>query len=111
MDAILGAVDGAGVARQDVRTSLLSVQPRYDYRDGRAPTLTGYELANVVEVTVRDLATLGRRGRRDARGGRDEHGRPVVPGRRSGARRARGAASGDGARPAPGPTSLPRRPA
>jgi len=59
MDAILAAVDGAGVPRGDVRTSLLSVQPRYDYRDGRAPTLTGYELANVVEVSVRDLAKLG----------------------------------------------------
>lgn len=59
MGAILAAVDGAGVARNDVRTSLVSVQPRYDYRDGRAPTLTGYELANVVEVTVRDLARLG----------------------------------------------------
>ena len=41
------------------RTTLLSVQPRYDYRDGKAPTLVGYDLANVVEVTVRDLATLG----------------------------------------------------
>ncbi|HET7169820.1 MAG TPA: SIMPL domain-containing protein [Candidatus Limnocylindrales bacterium] len=59
MDAILAAVDAAGVARRDVRTTLLSVQPRYDYRDNRPPTLTGYELANVVEVTVRDLARLG----------------------------------------------------
>lgn len=59
MEAILTAVDGAGVARRDLRTALLSVQPRYDYRDNKAPTLTGYELANVVEVTVRDLARLG----------------------------------------------------
>ena len=42
-----------------MRTTLLSVQPRYDYRDGKAPALTGYDLANVVEVTVRDLAALG----------------------------------------------------
>jgi uncharacterized protein YggE len=59
MAAILAAVEAAGVPRADVRTSMLSVQPRYDYRDGRAPTLTGYELANVVSVTVRDLARLG----------------------------------------------------
>jgi uncharacterized protein len=59
MDAILAAVDATGVARRDVRTSMLSVQPRYDYRDGRAPALTGYEVANVVEVTVRDLGQLG----------------------------------------------------
>ena len=59
MAAILAAVTGAGVARRDVRTTLLSVQPRYDYRDGTAPALTGYDLANVVEVTVRDLGALG----------------------------------------------------
>jgi uncharacterized protein YggE len=59
MDAILAAVDGAGVPRSDVRTAMLSVQPRYDYRDGRAPALTGYEIANVVDVTVRDLGALG----------------------------------------------------
>ena len=38
---------------------MLSLQPRYDYRDGTAPILTGYELSNVVEVTVRDLARVG----------------------------------------------------
>jgi uncharacterized protein len=59
MEAILAAIQKAGVARRDVRTAMISVQPRYDYRDGKAPVLTGYELANAVEVTVRDLATLG----------------------------------------------------
>lgn len=59
MDAILAAVDAAGVPRRDVRTTLLSIQPRYDYREGRPPSLTGYELSNVVEVTIRDLASLG----------------------------------------------------
>ena len=59
MDAILAAVEAAGVIGAAIRTSLLSVQPRYDYRDGKAPTLTGYELSNIVEVTVRDLAKLG----------------------------------------------------
>jgi uncharacterized protein YggE len=59
MEAILGAIDAAGIPRRDVRTTLLSIQPRYDDRDGRPPTLTGYERANVVEVTIRDLARLG----------------------------------------------------
>ena len=36
-----------------------SVQPRYEYRDNQPPQLSGYELANVVEVTVRNLARLG----------------------------------------------------
>lgn len=59
MDAILGAVTAAGIERRDIRTTLLSVQPRYDYREDRAPKLTGYDLANTVTVTVRDLDHLG----------------------------------------------------
>lgn len=59
MEAILAALDAAGVPRSDQRTAMLSVQPRYDYRDGHAPALTGYDIANVVEVTVRDLGSLG----------------------------------------------------
>lgn len=59
MEAILAAVTAAGVDGSDVRTTLLSVQPRYDYRENQPPVLTGYELANVVEVTVRDLGRLG----------------------------------------------------
>ena len=58
MAGILAAVAEAGIAPRDVRTTVLSVQPRYDYRDGKAPVLVGYDLANVVEVTVRDLAIL-----------------------------------------------------
>ncbi len=59
MASILAALEAAGVPRNDIRTSLLAVQPRYDYRDGKPPELSGYELANVVDVTVRDLARLG----------------------------------------------------
>jgi len=59
MTAILAAVETAGIARPDVRTTLLSVQPRYDYREAKPPTLAGYDLSNVVEVTVRDLSVLG----------------------------------------------------
>jgi len=58
MDSILAAVAAAGVSSRDVRTTLLSVQPRYDYRDGQAPLLTGYELTNTVDVTIRDSATV-----------------------------------------------------
>jgi uncharacterized protein YggE len=59
MAAILDAVTRAGVAKKDVRTAMLSVQPRYEYRDNEPPRLAGYELSNVVEVTVRNLAKLG----------------------------------------------------
>jgi uncharacterized protein YggE len=59
MDAVLRAIDATGIARRDVRTSLLSIQPRFEYREGKPPKLTGYELTNVVEVTIRDLGKLG----------------------------------------------------
>jgi uncharacterized protein YggE len=59
MTAILGAVAAAGVERRDLRTTILNVQPRYEYRDGKPPRLTGYDLANLVVVTVRDLGALG----------------------------------------------------
>jgi uncharacterized protein len=59
MEAILAAVAATGVQRRDVRTALLSVQPRYEYRENQPPAHAGYDLANVVEVTVRDLARLG----------------------------------------------------
>jgi uncharacterized protein YggE len=59
MAAILAALTAAGVQRSDVRTALLSAQPRYDYSNDKPPTLAGYELANVVQVVVRDLTSLG----------------------------------------------------
>ena len=110
MGAILAAVEAAGVPRADVRTSMLSVQPRYDYRDGHAPTLTGYELANVVEVTVRDLARLGDVVDGTLARRRHEHGRAVVPGRRPGTGGTRGPDRGDGRGSRCAPTSWPRPP-
>lgn len=59
MTAILAAVADAGVEDRDVRTALLSIQPRYDHRGEQGMVLVGYELANVVEVVVRDLERLG----------------------------------------------------
>ena len=57
--AIIKAVATGGVDRRDIRTSLVSVQPRYDYRDGKPPVVVGYEFANVVAATIRDLSRVG----------------------------------------------------
>jgi uncharacterized protein YggE len=83
MNAILAAVTPLASRKRDVRTTLLSVQPRYDYRDGKAPTLVGYDLANLVEVTARDLGQSGRDHRWRLVGRRDESRWTVVPRRRS----------------------------
>jgi uncharacterized protein YggE len=59
MTAILAAVAAAGVERKDLRTALVGLNPVTDYSSERGPRVTGYQLTNTVEVTVRALATVG----------------------------------------------------
>ncbi|GAB2701128.1 SIMPL domain-containing protein [Nocardia thraciensis] len=49
--AVVDAMVGAGVTREDIRTTDVSVQPQY----GPERAVTGYRAANTVHVTVRDL--------------------------------------------------------
>ncbi|MET1231950.1 MAG: SIMPL domain-containing protein [Candidatus Limnocylindrales bacterium] len=56
MTAILAAVRGLGV--RTLRTSNLSVAPRYDHR-GETTHIVGYEATNAVTATIEDLETLG----------------------------------------------------
>jgi len=56
MANVVAALRAAGIAEKDIQTSILSLQPVYDYNtDGSAPKLTGYQLTNTVAVTIRDL--------------------------------------------------------
>ncbi len=59
MRAILDAVLKQGVARRDVRTALVSLNPTMDYSDNKGPRITGYQLQNSVAVTLRNLAKTG----------------------------------------------------
>lgn len=56
---ILDAVVAAGVARADIRTASLQVQPEYEYTD-RQPRLKGQQVIHQYVVTVRKLDDLGR---------------------------------------------------
>ena len=59
MTAVIAALHKAGVADKDIQTTSLSLQPVYDYSvNGNAPKLTGYQIANTVQATVRDLGTI-----------------------------------------------------
>ena len=60
MTAILEAIAAAGVERRDVRTSLVGLSPITDYSSERGPRVTGYQLTNSVELTVRDLSAAGK---------------------------------------------------
>jgi uncharacterized protein YggE len=59
MNAILDAVLAQGVARRDVRTALVSLNPTMDYSDNSGPRITGYQVQNSVSVTLRDLTKAG----------------------------------------------------
>src|SRR5690606_20487530 len=56
--AVLGALTGSGIPRESIRTTRLSIQPDYDYREG-GRTLLGYVVTNSVEVRTTKLDDLG----------------------------------------------------
>jgi uncharacterized protein len=59
--AIIDAIRGAGVAREQLGTSDYTVAPSYRYYpDGRKPELTGYDASNTVRVDVRSLDLVGK---------------------------------------------------
>jgi uncharacterized protein YggE len=56
MQKVLDALRAMGLGDDDLATSLIELYPRYD---DRGETVVGYDAANEVEVTVRDLDTVG----------------------------------------------------
>jgi uncharacterized protein len=55
MHNVLGALREAGVAARDLRTSGLTLGPRYEYPSEGGQKLVGYELRNTVVARLRDL--------------------------------------------------------
>ncbi len=49
----------AGIEKRHIQTSQLSLQPRYDYSDRRAPKITGYEARNTVSAKSEDIDKVG----------------------------------------------------
>lgn len=56
--AVLGALRAAEIAEKDIQTQSYTVQPQYDY-NASPPLLTGYQVTNSVQATVRDLTKVG----------------------------------------------------
>jgi uncharacterized protein YggE len=60
MTAVIASLKAAGIADKDIQTTILSLQPTYDYSGTtNPPRLTGYSFSNGVAVTVHDLDKLG----------------------------------------------------
>jgi uncharacterized protein YggE len=59
MSALLAALRAQGLAERDIQTSNISLNAQYVYAQNEPPKLSGYQAANDVTVTVRDLTKLG----------------------------------------------------
>lgn len=61
MQGVFEALEAAGVARSDIQTSQLSVNPIYSQtgQRGGSPEITGYSARNTVSALVREIETVG----------------------------------------------------
>jgi uncharacterized protein YggE len=59
MKKVVAAIEKAGVASKDVRTSRYAVEVQRTYEKPNPGAIVGYRVSNQVQVTVRDLSRLG----------------------------------------------------
>lgn len=60
MDKVVKALSDAGIAKKDIQTSGVNLNPDYNYRENQPPEIKGYQASNTVNVKVRDLSKLGK---------------------------------------------------
>ena len=58
MGMVYKALARTGIAKDKIKTVSYSIYPKYDYK-GNTALLTGYNVTNVISVTVTDLAKVG----------------------------------------------------
>jgi hypothetical protein len=58
MNALFDALKAAGLTQDDIRTVNYSIYPMYDYTSGSGK-ISGYEVTNMIELTIRDIDTVG----------------------------------------------------
>jgi len=58
MDAMLAALKDGGVEDEDIQTARFSVQPRFNFQNGRQELL-GFVVNNLVTVTIREIDSTG----------------------------------------------------
>ena len=59
MTKLQAALKAKGVQEKDIRTQALNINPQYaNQPNGGTPRITGYQVANTVQVTVRNLDTV-----------------------------------------------------
>lgn len=62
MDRLIAAILKSGVARKDIQTSGINLNPQYDYTNrtgSQGPRFVGYEASNQLTVKLRKIDTVG----------------------------------------------------
>lgn len=60
MTKVVAAIKAAGIADRDIQTSGVNLNPQYRYAENQPPAITGYQASNNVNITVRDIAKVGK---------------------------------------------------
>ncbi|HZL05362.1 MAG TPA: SIMPL domain-containing protein [Coriobacteriia bacterium] len=58
-DTLIAALKKAGINADDIQTSGVSLNPQYDYNEGKLPRITGYQASLQVRVTMKDIEKIG----------------------------------------------------
>jgi len=59
MDAVYKSLAAIGISKTTIKTVSYTINPRYDYKN-ETSTLIGYDVSNMVEVTVSDMAKVSK---------------------------------------------------
>jgi uncharacterized protein len=57
---LMAALENDGIAREDIQTSGLGIQPQYEYPPNGKPFITGFSVNNQVTVKVRKIESTSR---------------------------------------------------
>ena len=61
MARVIAAIEGQGVAEEDIRTSEISLNPQYEWDEvGRRQVFRGYQVSSTVQIRLRDIPRTGR---------------------------------------------------
>lgn len=60
MTKVLAALKAQGIDPKEIQTSTYNVNPVTTYNEGEPPKVTGYQVMNVVNVKVKDIANVGK---------------------------------------------------
>lgn len=59
MAEVIAKLKELGVAAKDIQTTNYSIFPQHNFQNGNSGEITGYQVSDTVQVTIRDLSTVG----------------------------------------------------